>query len=400
LNNIDIESNTMKHLSHTSLFVAISVAILAGVLVINQVSAADDKKAPTAVAKPALTVTTARATQADWPLKLAANGNIAAWQEAVVGAESNGLRLNDVRVNVGDNVKRGQVLATFAPESIQGDLAQQNASVAEAEAALAEAEANAARARTLQETGAMSAQQINQYVTAAKTAQARLNAVKAVRDNGRIRLGYTRVVAPDDGVISARAATVGAVVGTGQELFRLIRKNRLEWRAEVTAAELAKVSPGQAVVVTTPTGATVNGKVRVVAPTVDTATRNALVYVDLVNSAAAKAGMFAKGDFAVGAASALSLPQQAVILRDGFSYVFKLEAGNKVSQLKVQTGRRVGERVEIISGVKAGEEVVATGAAFLAEGDTVRIGAAAAAPAAPSAPATQSVAKPVAPAKQ
>jgi len=400
LNNIDIESNTMKHLSHTPLFVAISVAILAGVLVINQVSAADDKKAPTAVAKPALTVTTARATQADWPLKLAANGNIAAWQEAVVGAESNGLRLNDVRVNVGDNVKRGQVLATFAPESIQGDLAQQSASVAEAEAALAEAEANAARARTLQETGAMSVQQINQYVTAAKTAQARLNAAKAVRDNGRIRLGYTRVVAPDDGVISARTATVGAVVGTGQELFRLIRKNRLEWRAEVTAAELAKVSPGQAVVVTTPTGATVNGKVRVVAPTVDTATRNALVYVDLVNSAAAKAGMFAKGDFAVGAASALSLPQQAVILRDGFSYVFKLEPGNKVSQLKVQTGRRVGERVEIISGVKAGEEVVATGAAFLAEGDTVRISAPAAAPATPSAAATESVAKPVAPAKQ
>lgn len=400
MNNIDIESNTMKHLSHTPFFVAISVAILAGVLVINQVSAADDKKAPTAVAKPALTVTTARAAQADWPLKLAANGNIAAWQEAVVGAESNGLRLNDVRVNVGDNVKRGQVLATFAPESIQGDLAQQNASVAEAEAALAEAEANAVRARTLQETGAMSAQQINQYVTAAKTAQARLNAVKAVRDNGRIRLGYTRVVAPDDGVISARTATVGAVVGTGQELFRLIRKNRLEWRAEVTAAELAKVSPGQAALVTTPTGATVNGKVRVVAPTVDTATRNALVYVDLVNSSAAKAGMFAKGDFAVGAASALSLPQQAVILRDGFSYVFKLEAGNKVSQLKVQTGRRVGERVEIISGVKAGEEVVATGAAFLAEGDTVRISAPAAAPATPSAAATQSVAKPVAPAKQ
>lgn len=400
MNNIENESNTMKHLSHTPLFVAISVAILSGVFVINQVNAADDKKAPTTVAKPALTVTTARAMQADWPLKLAANGNIAAWQEAVVGAESNGLRLNDVRVNVGDNVKRGQVLATFAPESMQGDLAQQNASVAEAEAALAEAEANAARARTLQETGAMSAQQINQYVTAAKTAQARLNAAKAVRDNGRIRLGYTRVVAPDDGVISARMATVGAVVGTGQELFRLIRKNRLEWRAEVTAAELAKVSPGQAVVVTTPTGATVNGKVRVVAPTVDTATRNALVYVDLVNSAAAKAGMFAKGDFAVGASSALSLPQQAVILRDGFSYVFKLEAGNKVSQLKVQTGRRVGERVEIISGVKAGEEVVATGAAFLAEGDTVRISAPAAAPGTPSAAATQSVAKPVAPTKQ
>lgn len=265
------------------------------------------------------------------------------------------------------------MLATFAPESIQGDLAQQDAAVTEAEAALAETEANAARARTLQETGAMSAQQINQYVTAAKTAQARLMAAKAARDNGRIRLIYTRVVAPDDGVISARMATVGAVVSSGQELFRLIRKSRLEWRAEVTAAELAKVMPGQAVVVTTPTGAAVTGKVRVVAPTVDTVTRNALVYVDLLNSATAKAGMFAKGDFVVGSARALSLPQQSVILRDGFSYVFKLGAGNRVSQVKVQTGRRVAERVEILSGVNAGEEVVATGAAFLAEGDTVRI---------------------------
>ncbi len=364
----------MKHISRASLHFALLIALLTGAFIASQVNAADDKKAPaSAVTKPALTVTTARATQSDWPLKLTANGNIAAWQEAIVGAELNGLRINEVRVNIGDVVRRGQVLATFAPESIQGDLAQQDAAVTEAEAALAETEANAARARTLQETGAMSAQQINQYVTAAKTAQARLMAAKAARDNGRIRLIYTRVVAPDDGVISARMATVGAVVSSGQELFRLIRKSRLEWRAEVTAAELAKVMPGQAVVVTTPTGAAVTGKVRVVAPTVDTVTRNALVYVDLLNGATAKAGMFAKGDFVVGSARALSLPQQSVILRDGFSYVFKLGAGNRVSQVKVQTGRRVAERVEILSGVNAAEEVVATGAAFLAEGDTVRI---------------------------
>ena len=309
-------------------------------------------------------------------MKLAANGNIAPWQEAIVGAELAGLRISEVRVNVGDIVKRGQVLATFAPETIRADLAQQNAAVAEAEAALAEADANAARARTLQDSGAMSAQQINQYVTAAKTAAARLQAAKAARDNGQLRVGYTRVVSPDDGVISARAATVGAVVGSGQELFRLIRGNRLEWRAEVTAGELAKVAPGQAVTVTMPTGTAVNGKVRVVAPTVDTTSRNAIVYVDLAKHAEARAGMFARGEFAVGATGALSLPQQAVVLRDGFSYVFKLEAGNKVTQLKVQTGRRVGDRVEITAGIKAGEEVVASGAAFLAEGDVVRVAAA------------------------
>lgn len=361
----------MNLLSRPRLWLSLLGVMLGGALVVHRVSAADEAKAP--AAKPALTVTTARATQSSWPLKLSANGNIAAWQEAIVGAESNGLRINDVRVNVGDVVKHGQVLASFAAESIQGDLAQFNASVAEAEAALAEADANAARARTLQATGAMSAQQIQQYVTAATTAQARLVAAKAARDNAQIRLTHTRVTAPDDGVISARVATVGAVVGAGQELFRLIRKSRLEWRAEITASELAKVSPGQAVLVTTPTGATLSGKVRVIAPTVDAATRSALVYVDLPARSAAKAGMFAKGDFVVGASNSLSLPQQAVILRDGFSYVFKLGAGNKVTQVKVQTGRRLNERIEIVSGLKADEEVVATGAAFLAEGDTVRV---------------------------
>ncbi|MEO7254209.1 MAG: efflux RND transporter periplasmic adaptor subunit [Casimicrobium sp.] len=334
---------------------------------------AEAEKQGGAAAKPSLTVTTTQATQTDWPVKLSANGNIAPWQEAIIGAESNGLRLSEVSANVGDFVKRGQTLAQFSPDTVRADLAQQAAAVAEAEAALAEAEANAARARTLQDSGAMSTQQINQYVTAAKTAAARLQSATAARDGGQLRVNFTRVVAPDDGVISSRLATVGAVVGTGQELFRLIRKNRLEWRAEVTAAELAKVAAGQPVVITTPTGAVVNGKVRVVAPTVDTATRNAIVYVDLASSTAAKAGMFASGDFSVGTTSALSLPQHAVVLRDGMTYVYQLLADNKVSQLKVQTGRRLNDRVEIVSGLKGSETVVVSGAAFLAQGDTVRV---------------------------
>jgi HlyD family secretion protein len=334
---------------------------------------AEAKKQGGAAAKPSLTVTTTQATQTDWPVKLSANGNIAPWQEAIIGAESNGLRLSEVSANVGDFVKRGQTLAQFSPDTVRADLAQQAAAVAEAEAALAEAEANAARARTLQDSGAMSTQQINQYVTAAKTAAARLQSAKAARDGGQLRVNFTRVVAPDDGVISSRLATVGAVVGTGQELFRLIRKNRLEWRAEVTAADLAKVAAGQPVVITTPTGAVVNGKVRVVAPTVDTATRNAIVCVDLASSTAAKAGMFASGDFSVGTTSALSLPQHAVVLRDGMTYVYQLLADNKVSQLKVQTGRRLNDRVEIVSGLKGSETVVVSGAAFLAQGDTVRV---------------------------
>lgn len=374
----------MTRFTHKQLIIAIAATVAAAAIGITSVRAADDAKKPaSAVAKPSLTVTTTKATQTDWPIRLSANGNIAPWQEAVVGAESNGLRLSDVSANVGDVVKRGQTLAQFAPDTVRADLAQQTAAVAEAEAALAEAEANAARARTLQDSGAMSTQQINQYVTAAKTAAARLQSAKAARDGGQLRVNFTRVVAPDDGVISARSATVGAVVNGGQELFRLIRKNRLEWRAEVTASDLAKVAVGQAVVITTPTGATVNGKVRVIAPTVDTATRNAIVYVDLVNNVAAKSGMFASGDFSVGSARALSLPQQAVVLRDGMTYVYQLLADNKVSQLKVQTGRRFNDRVEISSGLKGSETVVVNGAAFLAQGDTVRVNDAPTAVAAP-----------------
>jgi HlyD family secretion protein len=382
-----------------------SVAVLAAVAALSvigfsalSVSAADEKtdtkKSATAASapKPALTVTSTQASSIDWPIKLSANGNIAAWQEAIVGAEANGLRLNDVRVNVGDIVKRGQVLATFATETARAEIAQQAASVAESEAALAEAQANAARARTLQDSGALSAQQINQYLTAEKTAEARVAASKAARESSQVRLSFTRVVAPDDGVISARAATVGAVVGAGQELFRLIRKNRLEWRGEVTANELPKVQVGQVVNLTTPSGEAVLGKVRVVAPTIDAQTRNAVVYVDLEKSAAAKAGMFAKGDFSVGATKALTLPQTAIVARDGFSFVMRLEPTNKVTQLKVQIGRRVGERVEIIEGVKASESFVASGAAFLADGDTVRV--ISAAPATAAGPASAPAAAP------
>jgi HlyD family secretion protein len=385
----NFESNQMKTFSKKQT----SVAVIAAITVISvigfsalTVSAADEKadakkSVTTASApKPALTVTSTQASSIDWPIKLSANGNIAAWQEAIVGAEANGLRLNDVRVNVGDIVKRGQVLATFATETSRAELAQQAASVAEAEAALAEAQTNAARARTLQDSGALSAQQINQYLTVEKTAQARVAASKAARESSQVRMSFTRVVAPDDGVISARLATVGGVVGAGQELFRLIRKNRLEWRGEVTATELPKVQVGQVVNLTTPSGSAVLGKVRVVAPTIDPQTRNAVVYVDLEKSSAAKAGMFAKGDFSIGATKALTLPQTALVARDGFTFVMRLEPANKVTQLKVQTGRRVGDRVEIIEGVKAGESFVASGAAFLADGDSVRVTAAVSAP--------------------
>lgn len=363
------------NLVRTPLALAAAAIVLGGALITVAVQAADDK-APAAAAsapKAALTVTTTVPQTATLPLRVSANGNIAAWQEASIGTEANGLRLAEVRAGVGDVVRKGQVLAVFAPDTIQADLNQVRASVAEAEANLAEAAANAQRARELSASGALSQQQINQYLTAERTAKARVDAARAAAKVQQLRLSQTRVLAPDDGIISSRNATVGAVLPAGTELFRLIRQGRLEWRAEVASNELGRVKPGMPVQVQTPTGSQIGGKVRMVAPTVDDKTRNGLVYVDLNSGSDAKAGMFARGDFDVGSGSGLVLPQSAVVLREGFSYVLRVGPDNKVAETKVTVGRRVGDKIEIVRGLDPKAQVVASGGAFLADGDVVRV---------------------------
>ena len=367
----------MQKKQRLSLAAAAAAALaLAGMLMLSAATrAADDKKpAP----KPALTVATTVPQRASLPIKLAANGNIAAWQEASVGAEGVALRLTEVLVNVGDRVRKGQVLATFAPDTLRADVAQARAALAEAEANAAEAAGNADRARSLQTTGALSASQINQYLTSEKTARAKVEAARALFQAQQVRLNQTQVLAPDAGVISARTATVGAVVGNGTELFRLIRQGRLEWRAEVTSAELGRITTGTTAIVTAASGARLAGRVRTIGPTVDPQTRSALVSVDLQPlpggaSGSARAGMFARGEFDLGATPALTVPQPAVVVRDGFSYVLRVNPDSRVAQVKVQTGRLAGDRVEITGGLAPDARIVASGGGFLNDGDLVRV---------------------------
>jgi RND family efflux transporter MFP subunit len=328
-----------------------------------------------ASSRPALTVALIPLQREDWPRTLVAQGNITAWQEAVVGGELSGFRIIEVLVNVGDRVRRGQTLARVNAEAVTTDVAQAGAAVAEARAVLAEATSNAARARDLATKGFVSPQAATQTATAEQTAIARLAAAEARLKAEEVRFAQTQVLAPDDGTISARTATVGAMTQPGQDLFRLIRGNRLEWRAEVTASDLDRLAPGMEAIVRLPNGGEVRGKARMVAPTVDPQTRNAIVYVDLpvAESSPARAGMFARGEFELGRAVALSLPQSAVVQREGFAYVFRLDAGNRVVQTKIGIGRRVGERIEVTDGLPPEAQVVASGAGFLADGDVVRV---------------------------
>jgi HlyD family secretion protein len=351
----------------------LSVALVRPVTAQGTAAAAPSPNAGSAPARNALTVQATTPQKSEWPLKLQAAGSVGPWQEAVIGAETAGLRLTEVRAAVGDRVKRGQLLARLSSETLAAELAQTKAAQAEAEALLAEATAQADRGRQLATSGAYSQAQLTQMFTAERTAKARVESARARVKADEVRLAQTRIVAPDDGVISARWATEGAMAQPGQELFRLIRRERLEWRAEVPAADMVRLKPGLEATVTTASGQAVKGKVRIVGPVVDAQTRNGLVYVDLNPGSDARPGMFVRGEFAFGSSPGLTLPQSAVLLRDGFSYVHRLGADGKVTLTKVGVGRRVGDRVEITSGLAADARVVASGGAFLADGDTVKV---------------------------
>lgn len=330
--------------------------------------------AETTEQKAALTVTVVQPEQQNWKQTFTANGNIAAWQEVVIGSELSGQRLTRVNVNVGDEVKRGQVLAEINSDTIRADLAAAKASYAEAQAVLADAVTNNKRIQQLRNTGAISAQELTQYQTSQATAQARLDASRAQIESNQLRLAQTQVISPDNGVISARTATVGSLAQTGQELFRLIRDHRLEWRAEVTTSDLYKLKQGMNVRIFSPDPAqpAITGKVRIIAPVIDPQTRYGLVYVDLPATQAVRMGMFVKGEFDLGEKPALTIPQTALLLRDGFAYVFIVGKNNRVAQQKVTVGRRLADRVEILD-LPANVKLVASGTGFLTDGDLVTV---------------------------
>ncbi|QIB64215.1 efflux RND transporter periplasmic adaptor subunit [Kineobactrum salinum] len=322
----------------------------------------------------ALTVKPTFAVAQKWPQTLSAVGSIAAWQEVVIGAEIGGQRLARLLVDVGDRVEQGQLLAQLSPGTLEADLNASRAAFQEAEVNAAEAGRAADRARALLGTEVLSAQAIDQALAARDAAQARLAAARARIQADSLRLAYTQIRAPDGGVISDRPAVEGGLVQEGTEIMRLQRQGRLEWRAELPGPELARVAPGQTVRIAPGGTQSIEGSVRMISPQVDPQTRTGIVYVDLKlePTAQVRAGMFTRGEFLLGQHTVLTLPETAVLLRDGFSYVFRID-GNKVRQQKVTLGARRGERVQIHEGLAAGAAVVESGVGFLSDGVTVRV---------------------------
>jgi len=325
---------------------------------------------------PALTVTRALPQWRQWPATLEAAGTIEPWQEAIIGAQLTGLRLTEVKVNVGDTVKRDQILARFDADMLAADMAQLKANLAQAQATAAQAETNKQRVLKLKNAASLSQQEILRYETEAEISRTQVEAVKAQLAAKQLQLKYAEVRAPDDGVISARQATLGAVAAGGQELFRLIRQNRLEWRGELTAAQMAQSRTGQRIALSLPDGGKAEASLRQLAPTLDQQSRLGIVYADLLPGSKARAGMYAAGRIVLAESPALTVPAASVVIRDGRSYVLKLQSDAitaPVALQPVQAGRRQGAEIEIVQGVSETDHVVVQGAGFLNDGDLVRI---------------------------
>ncbi|WP_246698263.1 efflux RND transporter periplasmic adaptor subunit [Rhizobium sp. BK275] len=321
----------------------------------------------------ALTVSLTAPAQRDWPETVPASGWLKPWQEAVIASETSGLRITDVLVDVGSVVTKGQTLVRLSQESVLADLRKQEAAVATARASLSKAKANADRARQLQPSGALSDEKIVEYLADEQTATASLASEEAALDGEKIKLAQTTITAVDDGLITSRSADLGAVVSAGTELFRMVRQQRIEWQAEVSARYLPRISEGLSVQVNGPEGHAIEGKVRLVGPSVSTDTSRAIVYVTLPADTRPRTGLYVTGNIELQTSPALTVPETAIVFRDGISYVFTASEDQRVQRVRVETGRRNNGEVEIVSGIDRTSKVVTSGGAFLSDNDLVKI---------------------------
>lgn len=320
----------------------------------------------------ALTITTTKVATRDLVRTVPATGSIFAWQEVVIGAEVGGYRVAEVLVDVGSRVTRGQPLVQLSTDMLQAELDSRRAALRSAEAAEVNAAAALRRGESVGAAGALSEANMDQLKADHIAAQARVATATADVTTAELRLRYGTVTAPDSGTITSRSVSVGQIAQAGTEMLRLLRQDRVEWRAEIPETQLARIRAGQAARISGVDGSVFEGRVRMVAPTVQTNNRTGLAYVD-ITAGIARPGMFARGEIVAGTGPGLLVPVASVVTQDGYSYVFVLRDDGTVQRRRVTQAGVFGEELEIADGLAAGETIAVKGAGFLKDGDTVTV---------------------------
>lgn len=356
---------------------------------------------PATVNEPKLpTITVAAATRREIAETLVTTGTLVARDEILVGAQIDGLRLETYLVEVGDRVEKGQVLARLDRDMLETQalqnasqvaraeaaIAQVKAAIAEAEANVVEADAALARAVALKKTGNATEETLIGRQSAARIAAARVEAqsqnlkvaeseLKLAHAQGReieLRLARTEVKAPAAGVVATRTAQVGQMVGmSGTPLFRIVRDGSIELEAEATETRLHAVGVGQkARVEVAGFPEPVEGVVRLVEPTIDRDSRLGRVKIALPGDKGLRPGLFARGRIETARREGLVVPQSALLYGASGARVQVVTDG-LVADRPVRTGLADDAGVEILDGVREGEEVVARAGGFLRDGDRI-----------------------------
>jgi RND family efflux transporter MFP subunit len=326
------------------------------------------KAAPTA----SMTITTAAVRSEDIVRTVPATGSIYPWQEVIVAAEVGGYRVAAVLVDVGTRVQKGQALVRLSGDLLQADLDSKKAALRSAQASEVNTAAALRRGEQISTSGALSAADLDRLKAEQIAAQARVETAQVDLRTAELRVRYGTVTAPDSGTITSRTVSVGQIAQAGQEMLRMLRQNRVEWRAEVPESQLSRIKVGQTAQVTAVDGSVLKGKVRAVAPTVQVNNRTGIAYIDITGGDA-RAGMFARGAIEAGKGPGLLVPIASVVMQDGYSYVFVLGKNNVVERRLVQQAGVHGESMEVASGITSGDVIAVKGAGFLKDGDTVRV---------------------------
>jgi HlyD family secretion protein len=287
-----------------------------------------------------------------------ASGTLLSREEASVGPELSGYRVVSVRADEGDWVKAGQPLAQLDDTLLKAQIDQQAAQTAQAVA-------QATRVQGLDNEGVLSKEQI-------ETRRFQADAAKAALAEMKTRQARLTVTAPVTGRVLERTVRPGDISGGSGVWFRIERDGLVELEAQLNETDVAKIRPGQAVQVTLPSGATVNGQVRFISPRVDPNTKLAGVRVKLPLRDDLRPGGFARATFNPSGAAVLAAPESAVRYDANGASVVTVDANNRTHLFPVKTGARAGGWVELLQGPPAGTRVLQGAAAFALDGDLVR----------------------------
>jgi len=358
--------------------------------------------APAVAPPPSVSVVTAEAT--DFVETVMITGSFVPREEILVAPEVDGLRVLDIKVEEGDRVKKGDVMAELVTEQLEAQLAANEAAlasavanieraksaIAESEARVVEADAQLERARPLLKDNYLSGSEFDQRQAAARAAEAQVASAKsalrqAEADKGQIeaqrrelmwKRGNAEMRAPADGIVSGRAARIGSIATAstltgGDTMFRIIKDGEIELNAEVAEAQLWKVKAGQPAVISASGGIQVKGTVRLVSPEVDKTTRLGHVRVFIGDRSDIHVGSFGRGTIETAHKRAVAVPLAAVLHSEEGASVQVVKDGKVVTR-DVRTGLEMGSLVEIASGISEGELVVSKAGTFLRDGDAVR----------------------------